>query len=115
MRALNTCVAGGSCEGTFDGDSCCLYQKDTRGPLAYANVNYHLSFETDLEGIENWHSIGIDGMEKTIRILRINGIKWDKGPNGLRGIVLDCHIQYFADENGPWPKISKRPNLRIVK
>jgi len=103
---------GGDCNAKHDGKSCLFYEQDPRGRINYKNVSYMLSFDSDLSGLKKWHTAVLRNTEKTIRVYRINSLEWDKNKHGLRGIILDCEIEYFSEENGEWPT---RPNLMIVK
>lgn len=103
---------GGNCKGKYDGRPCIFWERDPRGCIGWKNVAYSVSFERDLSTLNEWHTVVCRGVEKTVRVDKIDSLEWDKNRRGLQGIILHCRIDYFTEENGEWPT---RPNLRVVK
>lgn len=120
MHECDVCIRqqnhGGDCRGKWDMKPCLIFERDPRGTQVYENVKIPVPFWSDIPEVnKDTTDYTLGGVDKTIRIMKIDKIEWDKNKQGLHGIILHVRIMYWSDENGQVPKKSKKPMLQVIK
>ena len=104
---------GGDCNAKHDGKTCLLYEKDPRGERRQMEAKLKVPLHIDIPSPGDKIEVLINGVEKTIKVIKLHSVKWDKTPRGLRGVVIDFRQEYWSEENGEIPP--NKPKLKLVK
>jgi hypothetical protein len=105
---------GGKCSGRHNSAPCLLFERDPRGKIMYLeNARVSIPFGEQIPELHKDNDqFTLYDIKKTIQILRVNKIEWNKDARGLHGIFIYIDISYWSDENGV---AIKKPKLRLIK
>lgn len=114
MEECDYCIRkhNNKCYGKDSNKLCLYYKKDPRGKWEIKNVGMRISLGNPIPDVGETTEITCNGIDKTIKIYKINYVYWNTEGKGLQGIVLGITCGYWTEEGGIIPQ---KPDLKVIK
>jgi hypothetical protein len=108
---------GGECgseKSYYDPNTCLIFKADERGCIRNKDSGLYFPLYHDIPLLNTWcNDWQINGVDTSIRINRIQGLKWDSKKGNL---VVLCNFDYFINEyHEDYKEPRGKSILKIVK
>lgn len=105
---------GGECQKPKRDDTGCLvFKADPKGCIRQDDLRIEVPMFYNFPPLDTWDdSWTMNGVDTELKIVRVNGISWNKQRCTL---ILHCRCEYYVNEyHEDYKKPDKKPVLKLV-